>query len=143
MYAPISGRLRSRDKSERSWSLSFQIKVRSSIADTPIDWMLQIHCKTNVNDPFVNPWFDFPSECRASGKFLGRTRNVRLIDETAFPFLDPNQSFGALEAKAKSKRANSRLRSLKPNGAYPARKTFGLTQPPENHSTETKAVIGH
>jgi hypothetical protein len=59
----------------------------------------------------------FPSECRASGEFFGRSRNVRLIDETAFPFLDPNQSFGALQAKAKSKRADSRLRSLKPNGA--------------------------
>ena len=32
---------------------------------------------------------------------------------------------------------------MRPNGAYPGRKTFGLTQPPENRSPETKAVIGH
>jgi hypothetical protein len=84
-----------------------------------------------------------PFERRASGDFFARFKNVRLVNDTAFPFLDPNQSFGALQAKVKSKRADSRLRSLKPDGAYPARKTFGLTQPPENHSPETKAVIGH
>jgi hypothetical protein len=55
-------------------------------------------------------------------------KNDRLIDKTAFPFLDPNQSFGALQAKAKSKRADSRLRSSKPNSAHPARKTIGITE---------------
>jgi len=35
-------------------------------------------------------------------------QNVRLTDETAFPFPDPYQSFGALQ---RSKRADSRLRS--------------------------------
>jgi hypothetical protein len=68
-------------------------------------------------------------ECRASGDFLVRSRNVRLIDETAFPFLDPNQSFGALQAKAKSKRADSRLRSLKPNVAGRATNSINLTVP--------------
>ena len=57
-------------------------------------------------------------------------KNDRLIDKTAFPFLDPNQSFGALQAKAKRKRANSGLRSLKPNGAYPKEDIWNNPAPP-------------
>ena len=64
-----------------------------------------------------------------SGNFFGRFKNVRLIGETAFSFLDSNLSLGALQAhKPESRRADSRMRSSKCDDASMERKTFEKKQ---------------
>jgi hypothetical protein len=52
---------------------------------------------------------------------------VRLLDETAFSFLDPNRSPGALQY---SKRADSRLRSAESRPRYQGKKDLRETLQP-------------